>query len=52
MDVRADVKSSFWMKRERYLKAGFTSVASSAKGAEVSTIRAGMLDLDAIIQGN
>jgi hypothetical protein len=52
MDVRADVKSSFWVKRERYLKAGFGSVASSAKGAEVSTIRAGMFDLDAIIKGN
>jgi hypothetical protein len=52
MDVRADVKSSFWVKRERYLKAGFGSVASSAKGGEVSTIRAGMFDLDAILTGN
>ena len=52
MDVRADVKSSFWVKRERYLKAGFGSVAASAKGAEVSTIRAGMFDLDAILEGN
>ncbi|CAN5601908.1 hypothetical protein BH10ACT3_BH10ACT3_18260 [soil metagenome] len=48
-DVRADVRSSFWVKRERYLKSGFTSVASRAKGAEVSTISAGMFDLDAVI---
>jgi hypothetical protein len=52
MDVRADVRSTFWVKRERYLKAGFASVAASAKGAQVSTIRAGMFDLDAILQGN
>jgi len=52
MDVRADVKSTFWVKRERYLKAGFKSVAVRGKGAEVSTISAGMFDLDAIINGN
>jgi hypothetical protein len=52
MDVRADVTSSFWVKRERYLKAGFVSTSAAAKGAEVSTIRAGMFDLDAIISGN
>lgn len=52
MDVKADVRSSFWVKRERYLKAGFKSVVAHAKGAEVSTIRAGLFDLDAIINGN
>jgi hypothetical protein len=51
MDVRADVKSSFWVKRDRYLKAGFTSAAAHAKGADVSTISAGMFDLSAIIAG-
>ncbi len=51
MAVRADVKSTFWSKRERYLKAGFSSVSGHARGSEVSTIRAGMFDLDAIIAG-
>ncbi|MBS2013050.1 MAG: hypothetical protein JST00_09195 [Deltaproteobacteria bacterium] len=51
MSVRADARSTFWGKRERYQKAGFTSVNAKARGAEVSTIRAGMFDLDAIIAG-
>lgn len=52
MDVRADVKSSFWVKRERYLKAGFQSTSAHAKGSEVSTISAGMFDLGAILSGS
>ena len=52
MAVRADVRSTFWVKRERYLKAGFSSVSAHAKGNEVSTISAGMFDLDAIMNGN
>lgn len=52
MAVRADVKSTFWVKRERYLKAGFKSVSASATGGQVSTIRAGMFDLDAILAAN
>lgn len=51
MDVKADVQSTFWNKRERFLKAGFKSVAVPAKGSEVSTIRAGLFDLDKIING-
>ena len=50
--IRADVKSSFWGKRERYLKAGFKSVDSHAKGSAVSTISAGMFDLDSLINQN
>ncbi|MBX3221047.1 MAG: hypothetical protein KF795_11055 [Labilithrix sp.] len=52
MTVRADVRSTFWVKRERYLKAGFASVAAAAKGSSVSTIRAGMFDLDSVINAN
>jgi hypothetical protein len=52
MDVRADVQSTFWNSRERYLKAGFTSSTARAKGAEVSTISAGMFDLQSIINQN
>lgn len=52
MVVRADVRSTFWMKRERFLKAGFSNVAASAKGSAVSTISAGMFDLDTMIQAN
>lgn len=51
MAIRADARSTFWAKRERYQKAGFTSVNAQARGSEVSTIRAGMFDLDAIIAG-
>jgi hypothetical protein len=49
MNVQADVRSTFWVKRERYLKVGFKSTTATAKGADVSTIRAGLFDLDAII---
>ncbi len=52
MDIRADVKSSFWVKRERYLKAGFTSAKGYAKGGEVSTISAGMFDLSTMMNQN
>ena len=52
MTVRADVRSTFWVKRERYLEAGFASVAAHAKGSEVSTISAGMFDLDAVMNAN
>jgi hypothetical protein len=52
MSIRADVKSTFWVKRERYLKAGFQSASGRAKGGEVSTISAGMFNLDAILSGN
>lgn len=52
MAVRADVRSSFWVKRERYLKAGFASTTAKAKGSEVSTISAGMFDLDAMMGAN
>ena len=52
MKVRADVKSTFWVKRERYLKAGFTSTSAHAKGRDVATISAGMFDLDAVIAAN
>lgn len=52
MMVRADVRSTFWVKRERYLKAGFKTVNATARGGDVSTIRAGMFDLDAILNAN
>ena len=52
MDVKADVKSTFWVKRERYLKAGFASTVAHAKGDKVSTISAGLFDLDAILNAN
>lgn len=52
MKVRADVKSTFWVKRERFLKAGFKSVSATAKGNEVSIISAGMFDLDSVINAN
>ncbi|AKU95490.1 hypothetical protein AKJ09_02154 [Labilithrix luteola] len=52
MDIGADVKSDFWVKRERFLTAGFKSASQTAKGKDVSLISAGMFSLDAIVQGN
>lgn len=52
MDVGADVKSDFWVKRERFLAAGFASASQTAKGKDVSLVSAGMFDLNAVIQGN
>jgi hypothetical protein len=52
MAVRTDVRSTFWVKRERYLKAGFSSVSAAAKGSKVSTISAGMFDLDTMLRAN
>jgi hypothetical protein len=52
MTVRADVRSNFWGSRERYQKAGFGNVTASARGREVSTIRAGMFDLAAVVNAN
>ncbi len=49
MQILADVKSSFWMRRERYQKAGFKSVSASATGGQVAKISAGMFDLGAVI---
>jgi hypothetical protein len=49
IDVKADVSSSFWVKRERFEKAGFKNDSIAAEGADVSTIGAGMFDLQAII---
>lgn len=51
-DVKADVKSTFWSKRERYLAAGFKSVTSNAKGAQVSTISGDMFNIDGLVNGN
>jgi hypothetical protein len=52
MNVQADVRSTFWAQRERYQKVGFKSTIATAKGADVSTIKAGLFDLDAIINNN
>jgi hypothetical protein len=49
VDIKADSRSTFWNRRERFQKAGFRSVSVAAKGADVSTISAGMFDLNAII---
>lgn len=51
LDVTADTKSSFFQNRERFQKAGFASIAASAKGSESSVVRAGMFDLGRVIAG-
>jgi hypothetical protein len=49
MTIGADVRSTFWNSRERYLKTGFKSVSATAKGADVSTISGGMFDIRSIV---
>jgi hypothetical protein len=50
MDVAANVNSSFWMKRERFVKAGFQASTTSARGKEVEPIANKMFDLDAMMK--
>jgi hypothetical protein len=49
MDVEADVQSTFWVSRDRFLKAGFKTVKAGATGADVTLLGAGMFDLSAVI---
>ncbi|MBX3232211.1 MAG: hypothetical protein KIT84_19145 [Labilithrix sp.] len=48
MKVDAEVESTFFNPRQRFIKAGFKSVAASARGADVVTLGAGMFDIRAI----
>ena len=50
MQIRADVKSTFWVKQERYLKAGLKPVAVTAKGESVSKIAGGMFDITKLVE--
>lgn len=49
MDVSADVQNSFWMKRDRFIKAGFQAVAQTSRGADVEPISGKMFDLAAMM---
>ncbi len=49
LDVKTDVKSNFWVSRERFKKAGFAGVVKAAKGADVAMISGGMFDVRAIV---
>lgn len=44
----ADVSSSFFVKRRRFEKAGYRSVAAGARGPDVVPLGAGMFDIQAI----
>ena len=46
LDLAADTKSTFWSKRERFIKAGFQAVAKSGRGKEVEPIANKLFDLD------
>jgi hypothetical protein len=50
MDVSADVQNTFWMKRDRFIKAGFQAVAKTSRGADVEPITGKMFDLDAMMK--
>ncbi|MFO0667919.1 MAG: hypothetical protein U0174_28465 [Polyangiaceae bacterium] len=52
VDFRTDTRSNFWNDHSRFQKAGLVSFGAAAKGSKVSTISAGMFDLDAILAGN
>ena len=49
MDVSADVQNTFWMKRDRFIKAGFQAVAQTSRGADVEPISGKMFDLAAMM---
>lgn len=49
MDVSADVQNTFWMKRDRFIKAGFQAVAQTSRGADVEPITGKMFDLAAMM---
>ena len=46
LDLSADVKSTFWTKRDRFIKAGFQAIGKSARGSQVEPISAGMFDIN------
>jgi len=46
LDLSANVQSSFWNKRERFIKAGFKAVGKSARGSEVEPITAHLFDIE------
>lgn len=49
MDLSADVRNTFWMKRERFIKAGFQAVAQTSRGDAVEPITGNMFDLAAMM---
>jgi hypothetical protein len=50
LDLAANVKSSFWTKRERFIKAGFQAVGKSARGSEVEPISSKLFDIDTMMK--
>ncbi|MBX3228058.1 MAG: hypothetical protein KIT84_27465 [Labilithrix sp.] len=52
LTVDTDVRSSWFVKRERFIKAGLVDSITTAKGAESSTISAGMFDLRSLIESS
>ena len=48
LTVDANVQSTFFNPRKRFIKAGFKSVSAAARGADVVTLGAGMFDIRAI----
>jgi hypothetical protein len=50
LDLAADTKSSFWTKRERFVKAGFAAVGKSARGSEVEPIASKLFDIDTMMK--
>jgi len=49
LDLAANVQSTFWSKRERFIKAGFKAVAKSARGSEVEPITAKLFDIETMM---
>lgn len=52
LTVDADVQSTFFNPRKRFIKAGFKSVSATARGADVVTLGAGMFDIRAVATAN
>ena len=49
MDLAANVESTFWNKRERFIKAGFSASSKVARGAEVQPITSKLFDIEAMM---
>ncbi len=49
MDLAANVDSTFWAKRERFVKAGFAATSKSARGADVEPITSKLFDIQAMM---
>ena len=49
LDLAANTKSTFWAKRERFIRAGFQAVGKTARGSDVEPIASKLFDMDTMM---